>query len=262
MVRRPGLAVARPESAFPALRLPSTRGLTGAVVVAAICALLYFLARVTPLFALTDISVTGARGQTADAVHAALAPYRGRSLVTVDAGSVAGELEDLPSVRSASVDRAFPHELRVTVVPEPAVAILDAGGEHWLVSARGRVIATAGRDMTEALPKVAERVHGTVRPGDLVGDPRVAPVLAAFAALPPRFPVRVVSGRADDGRVTLLLAPEVELRLGSGVALPLKLAVAARILAVVPRAERATLSYVDVSVPTRPVSGSKAQLEG
>jgi cell division septal protein FtsQ len=232
------------------------------VVVAAVCALLYLLARVTPMFALDSITVGGAKGATAQAVAATLAPYRGKSLLTLDAAGVARELEALPSVRHAWVDRAFPHELRVTVVPEPAVAVLRTGGEAWLVSARGRIIAGPVPGRAPVLPTVTTRAHAGLRAGELVADPSVEPVLAALAALPPRFPARVTSGRVADGRIVLVLAPHVELRIGEPSALPLKLAVAARILELVPAAERPTLGYLDVSAPARPVSAVKPQPVG
>ena len=46
----------------------------------------------------------------------------------------------LPDVHLGHHDRAFPHTLRVHVVPEQPVAVLRRGEESWLVSARGRVM--------------------------------------------------------------------------------------------------------------------------
>jgi len=51
--------------------------------------------------------------------------------------------------------------------------------------------------------------------------------------------------------LTFVLATGLELRFGDAPALPLKLAVARRLLALVHR----TSSYVDVTVPARPVAG-------
>jgi hypothetical protein len=55
-----------------------------------------------------------------------------------------------------------------------------------------------------------------------------------------------------------------ELRLGRADELALKLAVAARVLRKIGKAERAELAYLDVSVPERAVGGSSlnSQLEG
>jgi hypothetical protein len=62
----------------------------------------------------------------------------------------------------------------------------------------------------------------------------------------------------------MVLAGGTELRLGEVGALPLKLAVATRVLLIMTASERAALAYLDVSVPERPVGGSTldSQLEG
>jgi hypothetical protein len=65
-----------------------------------------------------------------------------------------------------------------------------------------------------------------------------------------RFPSRVVSVATADG-LTLRLASGLELRLGDMHDVRLKLAVAARVLRVLP----AGSGYLDVSVPDRPVAG-------
>ena len=85
----------------------------------------------------------------------------------------------------------------------------------------------------------------------------VAPAaLHALAAVTPlhaaRFPARVASVRAESDELTLLLRSGLEVRLGDARGVPLKLAVAAKVLPLVPRDTR----YLDVSVPERPVAGS------
>jgi hypothetical protein len=60
--------------------------------------------------------------------------------------------------------------------------------------------------------------------------------------------------------VTLVLASGAELRLGERTSLPLKLAVAARVLGTMTAEERGELGYLDVTVPALPVGGDKSQL--
>ena len=50
------------------------------------------------------------------------------------------QLESLSTVRSVRMDRAFPHTLRITVVPERPLAVVRRGQDAWLVSEQGRVI--------------------------------------------------------------------------------------------------------------------------
>ena len=66
-----------------------------------------------------------------------------------------------------------------------------------------------------------------------------------------KFPARVTSVTVGEASVTLRLQSGVELRLGEPTDLDLKLAVAA---AVLPRL-RLGSTYLDVSVPERPVGG-------
>jgi hypothetical protein len=66
--------------------------------------------------------------------------------------------------------------------------------------------------------------------------------------------------RVEEGEVTLVLASGAELRLGERTSLPLKLAVAARVLGTMTAEERGELGYLDVTVPALPVGGDKSQL--
>lgn len=66
---------------------------------------------------------------------------------------------------------------------------------------------------------------------------------------------RVSTVRWRSDRLTFVLRSGTELRLGSGTHLRLKLAVAARILRILPSGERQRLGYVDLSVPSQTVVG-------
>jgi hypothetical protein len=82
---------------------------------------------------------------------------------------------------------------------------------------------------------------------------------SGVAAVAPLRPLRLV-GRvrqvlAGDGQLTLVLASGTELRLGDSGDLRLKLSIAKQILPLA-----AGASYVDVSVPERPVAGYKSRV--
>ena len=68
------------------------------------------------------------------------------------------------------------------------------------------------------------------------------------------FPGQVRMVRVREHDLTFLLGSGIELRLGDLNAVPLKLAVAARVLPVLRRA--GGYLYLDVSVPERPVAGT------
>ena len=84
----------------------------------------------------------------------ALAATRGTSLLKVDLAAAERAVEALPTVASARFDRAFPHTLRVVVVPERPVAVVRQGADSYLVAASGRVIATVDRHAKPALARI------------------------------------------------------------------------------------------------------------
>ena len=96
-----------------------------------------------------------------------------------------------------------------------------------------------------------------------MSDPAVVRSVRALATLraePLPVAVHSVDGRRD---LSFSLARGIELRLGDSVDLPLKLAVAARVLAVMTPPQASERLFLDVTVPDRPVVGStvKSQVE-
>ena len=268
MLTRPTLAVARahalrPALTLPSLRYPSLRQLVAAAGLVAVIALAYAAARQSSLFAVRALDVSGAPPAVTAEVRAELEPILGTSLAAADGDALERRLEAIPSVRRASVDRAFPHALAVTVRPERALAVVRLGPKAWLVSDRGRVIRPVAAGGHRRLPRIWLPATGTLRPGDvLADDKRATRPLAALAELPRPFAVRVVTARAGDDGVTLVLPGRAEVRVGSDAALGVKLRVADAVLRALSPDERARLAYVDVTLPARPVAAENSQVEG
>jgi hypothetical protein len=122
------------------------------------------------------------------------------------------------------------------------------------VSARARVIRALQANALLGLPRIwVPRTTDVSLGATLGGDPG-----AAVAALVPlhrfRLPVHVATARAVDGQLFLQLRNGLELRLGDIEDLPLKLTIARRIVpTLAPRAG----TFLDLSVPERPVAGSE-----
>ena len=232
--------------------VPSGRSLGIALLIVAGAAVAWFGARETGVFAVRTVDVAGAPPAVAQQVRRALAPTRGTSLLKVDLDASRRLVEALPTVASARFDRAYPHTLRVVVVPERPVAVVRQGADSYLVAESGRVIATAERRNRPALARIW--VDRTVKLR--VGDPTEGDLRTAVAAVAPlagsRFPGRVSSVTATPEALTLRLRSGLEIRLGDAVDVPLKLAVAAR---VIPLLDAGT-PYLDVAVPERPVAGT------
>jgi cell division protein FtsQ len=201
------------------------------------------------------VSVRGASPAVTRQVRDALRGDLGTSLLRVDLEQAQTAVTALPTVAAVSFDRAFPHTLRVTILPERPVAVLRQGAGSWLVSARGRVIAVLRHGARAQLPRIWVAPAETFTVGAMVADD-LRPALEAASPLGAvRFPARVSSVQTTEGELTLVLRSGIEVRLGDARDVPLKLVVAANVLPHVTSDTR----YVDVSVPERPVSGSRLE---
>jgi cell division protein FtsQ len=210
----------------------------------------YLIVRETPLFSIDRIEVKGGSAQVARQVHTALASLVGRSLVGLDGSALVQKLQALPTVVRASYNRDFPHTLRITVVAERPAAVLRRGPDSWLVSTHGRVMARLPAAAVPKLPRIWISTRTPVRTGGgltAAGAAAAAHAVGAAGA----FAGRVDSASSADGVLVFHLRSGLRLLLGDGGDIKLKVAVAAHVLAVLP----AGSTFVDVSVPGRPVSG-------
>jgi len=242
---------------------PSGRSLAVGASFILLAAALYFLARQTPMFAVQRIDVVGASPAIAAQVRGALRSYQGRSLVAVDGAAVEQQVDGVPAVRSSIADRAFPHTLRVRVLPEVPVAVLRRGPESWLVSGRGRVMGAIARGTQPSLPRIWLPTRSDIQIGAFLADQPgalAARSLAAFVGS--GFADRISFVRALDGQITLGLHGGLEIRLGPPVELRLKIAIAHGLLPALALPVAGGPDYLDLAVPERPVAGRNPQLSG
>jgi cell division protein FtsQ len=213
----------------------------------------YVIARQTSVFALRTIAVEGASPSVSLQVRRALQTEVGVSLMRVDLERARAAVAALPTVAAISFDRAFPHTLRVVVVPERGVAVLRQGAASWLVSARGRVMARLDHGARRDLPRIWIGRAEVLSPGGRVSAQLQPAVTAATPLQGKSFRARVTTVRTTSDELTLVLRSGLEIRLGDQGDLGLKLAVARLVLPKVGAGTR----YVDVSVPEWPVAGSQ-----
>ncbi len=183
---------------------------------------------------------------------ARFAPTR-RSLAVgfgVLAVALGGYLDALPTVVSASYDRAFPHTLRITVVPERPAAVLRRGPDSWLVSRHGRVMERLPATAVPRLPRIWISTRTPVRTGAGLTAAGAAPAARAVG-LAGAFAARIDSASVTNGTLVFHLRSGLALLLGDGGDIKLKVAVASRVLAILPTGS----TFLDVSSPGRPVSG-------
>jgi cell division protein FtsQ len=266
MARRLAFAPARSGTArrqlSPAtLRTPSLRALAVPAALTAALSLGYVAARETSLFAVRAVEISGASRQTERDVRGELEPLSRSSLVALDADDLERRLEELPAVRSAEVDRAFPHTLDIVIREERPRAVLRDADNARLVSDTGRVIRILPPRALPRLPRIWIAGVASLAPGETLSDRSARLALGVLSAVPARFPARLVAARAKGGAVTLILIGGRELRLGPPRAVRPKLEAAAAVLTALSADERAGLGYLDVSVPNRPVAGIDPQVE-
>lgn len=236
---------------------PSARSLLLGLGLLAVAFGAYALARESSAFALERVDVAGAAPHLRRQVRQALAPLDGTSLLSLDGAGVVRRLEELPTVVSAHYDRAFPHTLSLWVVPERPAAVVRRGRESWLVSARGRVIARIPKGSEARLARVWVRHDTDLRPGGFV-DSAAGGTAARAVAFADRFPARIATAAVTHGELAFRLRSGLELQLGAPTDIRLKLAIARRALRGLPTGA----TYLDVSVPGRPVAGTNPQLSG
>jgi cell division septal protein FtsQ len=259
------LALVQPHSVRGHLPVTLRLVALGIAVATALLALLYLGARETPVFAVRTIEVTGGPQAVRRAAMQTARPVEGTSLVGLDGSALIDNLEALPSVRSASYDRAFPSTLRIFIRPEVPLAVVRVGADRWLVSQRGRVLRRFTSDAGERYPLFKLPPRPNVVPGSFLTDPAAGVALAALVDIPERFPARIAEVGQKSGGLTMDLRTswgQPELRLGEAVDLRAKLAAAALVIRSLDADYRASVAYIDVSVPERTVVGTNPQVEG
>ncbi|HLY86560.1 MAG TPA: FtsQ-type POTRA domain-containing protein [Gaiellaceae bacterium] len=230
--------------------VPTPRSLVIGSALAALALCGYAIARETSLFAIDRIDVQGGSPRIAAQVRQALASLVGKPLVGLDGSAVVRDVDALPTVVRASYDRAFPHTLRVTIVPERPAAVLRSGARSWLVSIRGRVMQPLSPTADPRLPRVWVSGRTAVGVGAILAAAQ-ARVAVRAVGLAGAFGSRIGTATYADGALVFHLRSGLELLLGSPNDVKLKVAVAARALAMVPSGS----TFLDVSVPGRTVSG-------
>jgi cell division protein FtsQ len=237
--------------------LPSPRSLAVGFGLLALAGGAYGAARETSAFAIDRVEVVGAPPPVEAQVRQAVARLHGRSLLAIDGTKLVRTVDALPTVVTASYDRAFPHTLRLSIVPERAVAVVRQGANGWLVSGRGRVMQTMKPHGAASLPRIwiphsTPVAVGGFLPADHAG------AAARSLALATHFPAHVAFAAVQRDGLVFQLRDGLEIRLGDPTDIRLKLAIARLALQHLP----AGTTYLDVSVPGRPVAGNNPQVSG
>lgn len=231
--------------------VPSGRSMLATIALVAGAALAYWAAYSTSVFAVERIDVRGAPPVVEREVIAVTRDLSGQSLLQVDAVEVEGRLRALPSIAGVSVDRSFPHTLVVKVAPERVVAVARRGHSAWVVTGTGKVVREIEPGTEKGLPRLWLPRGTSVYVGGRLSEAHTPPARALAAAQEAGLRVGVKGVRTTRGELTLVLRRGMEIRLGEAIDFSLKMIVARAVL----RRVGSWVTYVDVSVPERPVAG-------
>src|SRR5204863_145304 len=162
-----------------ARRRARRRGLVLAGAAAVVLVAAWYWGRDLSLWSVDSVRVTGATGQDAAQIEAALqSAARGMTTLHVRAGALHDAVARFPIVKALRVHTSFPHGVRIEVVENAPVAALMATGSPVAVTADGTLL----RDRpTAGLPLVPAH---SVPTGPRVTDAQAAGAIALAAAAP------------------------------------------------------------------------------
>ena len=126
-----------------------------------------------------------------------LSPALGESLLGLDLAELEHRAEGVPMVASASFDRAFPHTLRIAIVPEIPVAVLRQGSSSWLVADGGRVVAELARGAHPGLPRIWLKRDVEVQLGEAVRGMQLRAIDAVAPLVSEPLPLRCCVRRRE-----------------------------------------------------------------
>ena len=218
-----------------------------ALVAVAIAAGYVFWLRDSSLVAVEEVEVSGVTVNRERIVAALRSAALEMTTLHVREEELRDAVAGFPSVGSVSADASFPHRLEIEIAERPPVAVTRSGGRQLPVSADGYVLA--GRDLD---PGELPSVEGRPRGGGRLEAEGVAQAEVIGAASEELYS-RIAAADWDEerGGVVVQLEDGPELRFGDADRAEAKWESAEAVLA---DPELGTPSYVDVSVPERPVA--------
>lgn len=210
------------------------------------CAALAAGAVLSPILDVDRIAVRGAPAGTEDAIRDAAGIDHGEPLLLVNTADVAARIEGLRWIADARVERELPGVLAVEVTPRtPAGWAPATDGTFLVIDSRGDVVTSA------AAPPA-----GLPRLGTETAEPSARTFLPAAArvagALTPELRARAVAVGVSGGEAAVALADGPQIRLGAPREVAAKARAAAAVLAAT---AGAPVAYIDVRVPSAPVTG-------
>ena len=201
--------------------------------------------------AVQHVTVTGLTTKDAPRIRTALtAAAQGMSTLNMNRAALDGSVAGFPIVKAVVADPSFPHTLKIHVIEQEPVAVLEVGGERLLLAPDGTVL----RDVATGHPLPVIHTDGSV-PQDALTDPTPLGALHVAAAAPAALAGRITTIGHDKQGIEVHIRNGPRLIFGDDSRPFAKWAAAAAVLA---DASSKGATYVDVRLPGRPVAGGLA----
>jgi len=199
-------------------------------------------------FAIDEVSVTGTTTNEREIKAAVEEAAQGMTTLHLKDDQLRDAVARFPTVASVGASTSFPHGLEVKITERLPVAFIKVGPRQTAVSADGYLLLGASFD-PKPLPRIEDAVPRGAR---LDGD--AAAQAAILGATPAPLRDRAIGSTWDEeqGGVVVSLNGGPDLRFGDGSQARDKWTAA---VAVLSSSDHGSPSYLDVSVPDRPVSG-------
>jgi cell division protein FtsQ len=199
-------------------------------------------------FAIDEVTVTGATTNEREIKAAVEQVAQDMTTLHLKDDQLRDAVARFPTVASVGATTSFPHGLEVKITERLPVAFIKVGPKRTAVSADGYLLAGASFD-----PKPLPRIEDAVAHGARL-DGNSAAQAAILGATPAPVRDRIIDSAWDEGQggVVVDLNGGPDLRFGDGSRARDKWTAATAVLS---SSEHGSPSYLDVSVPDRPVSG-------
>jgi cell division protein FtsQ len=235
------------------LRLPGRRVRLALAVLAAVAGVLaaaWLWVRDSSLVAVERVSVSGQSGPDAAAIRSALISAA-RSMTTLDIqmSRLHTAVSPFPEVKDVRVATEFPHGMRIRVIEQLPVAVVEVDGRRVAVAGDGTILHNFATSAT--LPSIQLSVPPG---GPRVTEPTAMKAVTLLAAAPYRMLAKIseVAAVAPHGLVAQLRnGPSIYF--GDNSQLGAKWTAAVAVLA---DSGSAGASYIDVTDPARPAAGA------
>jgi cell division protein FtsQ len=209
-----------------------------------------WVALASPLLAVDEVRVVGAKHTTPEEVAQVTGLGPEDNLLLLSTGEVAERTETLPWVRSAEVDRMLPGIVRVRIVERVPAMIVSLGAARWTIDAKGFVLESGA--VTEELPILGGAETGDIEVGAQLTTPEIQDALKAFRSMSKKIRMKIVAVVAPSfERISFSLADGTLIRFGAAERLDAKNQVLEALLSRLHEQGRVA-AYIDVRVPTSP----------